>query len=294
MAERVYDGDRGARLWLRAPLAEADADALARCAGDDDAWRALPKLGEARRSSVARLRLPSGPVVVKRYSDPAAFRLLTFARRSRAEREARALDLVGAVLPDNAVRPLAWIEERRFGFVARSWLVTAEFAESFDLRRIKTLRAPERDAAVRALEQLPDLVARLHARGIFAATLRGKNVLLQPATGRIALIDLPYARAVARLGTRHRVRDLAILSLELARFLSAEEWERFLARYRAAAAELGARDAERVRADRVARAAARAGHRTPLSGAAKRARRRFRHSRIGEWMTGHRYTEESN
>src|SRR5439155_16172 len=160
-------------IRARETLCGADADALARCARDEAAWRALPKLGEARRSSVARLLLSAGPVVVKRYSDPAAFRLLTFARRSRAEREARAL----------------------------------------------------------------------------------------------ALIDLPYARAVARLGMRHCVRDLAILSLELRKFLDDGAWSRFLARYRAAAGELGAADVERVSPDRVARAAARAGHRTPLSAA---------------------------
>ena len=88
-------------------------------------------------------------------------------------------------------------------------------------------------------------------------------MLLQPATGRIALIDLPYARALPRFGARHRVRDLAILSLELRRFLSAAEWEDFLARYRAAARELGARDADAVGAerDRARRRARRAPHR---------------------------------
>jgi hypothetical protein len=281
-------------IRAREPLSGEDADALARCASDAAAWRALPKLGEARRSSVARLRLSAGPAIVKRYSDPGAFRLLTFARRSRAEREARALDLVGSVLPEHVVRVLAWGEDRRIGFVAHSWLVTAEFEQSFDLRRLKTLRAPERDAAVRAVQGgLPRLVARLHARGIFAVTLRGKNVLLQPGTGRIALIDLPYARRVSRLGPQHRVRDLAILSLELRKFLGDPEWSEFLARYRAAASELGAADADRITAEWIARVAARAGHRTPLSAAAKQARRRFRRSRIGEWMTGHHY-EESN
>src|SRR4030095_12170198 len=170
------------------------------------------------------------------------------------------------------------------------WLVTAEFEQSFDLRRIKTLRPPERGAALSAvLDQLPRVVARLHARGIFAVTLRGKNVLLQPGTGRIALIDLPYARAVSKLGARHRVRDLAILSLELRKFLDEPEWNQFLARYRAAASELGAADADRTSAERISRGAARAGHQTPFSAAAKRAKRRFRHSRIGEWVTGHRY-----
>jgi Lipopolysaccharide kinase (Kdo/WaaP) family len=282
-------------IRLRDPLAKADLDLLERCANDEAAWRALPKLAESRRSSVARVRLSQGPVVVKRYSEPAGFRLLTFARRSRAEREARALDLVAAAVPECAIRAIAWGEQRRWGCVARSYLVTPELEYSFDLRSVKTLGTRERAGAVRAVQdQLPRLVARLHGQRLFAATLRGKNVLLQPATGRIALIDLPYARTVARLGARHRVRDLAILSLELGRFLSAREWEDFLASYRAAARELGAADPDRVSVERVARIAARAGHRTAWSAAARRARRRFRHSRIGEWVTGHRYSGESH
>ena len=41
-------------IRARETLSGADTDALARCAKDEAVWRALPKLGEARRSSVAR------------------------------------------------------------------------------------------------------------------------------------------------------------------------------------------------------------------------------------------------
>jgi serine/threonine protein kinase len=278
---------------LREGIPPSDVDALRRCAVDEPHWQELPKLAQAPRSSVARLQWSSGPVVVKRYIDPGAFRLRTFARRSRAEREACALDLVGSVLPENPVRALAWAEQRRLGLVARSYLVTAELEESFDLRRIKTLDPPQRDDAIRVVqEQLSRLLARLHAANVVARTLRGKNALLQPASGRIALIDLPYARAVTRLGVRQRIRDLAILSLELRRFLDAEDWNRFLAAYRAEAGDLAARDADRICADRIARRAKRLGHRTGLSAATRAAKRRFRHSGIGEWVTGHRYRGE--
>jgi hypothetical protein len=283
------------RIELRDPLSRDDATALAHCAQDEAVWAALPKLGEARRSSVARLRLSSEPAVVKRYSEPRAFRLLTFGRRCRAEREARSLDLVGAVLPEHTVRVLAWLEERRFGFVARSFLVTAEFERSFDLRRIKRLDDRERGAAIRAvLAELPTMIARLHAERVFAVTLRGKNVLLQPESGRLALIDLPYARRVARLGARHRVRDLAIASLELRKFLDDESWRGFLTAYRHASEALGARDLASVTEPSVAREAARAGHRTTWSSARRNAKRRFRRSALGEWLTGHRYSRESD
>src|SRR5262249_57943513 len=118
-----------------------------------------------------------------------------------------------------------------------------------------------------------------------------ENAQPQRGTRRIARIVRPYARAVARRGVRHRVRDLAILSLELRKFLDAGQWERFLARYRAVARELGGRQLERIGAERIARAAARAGHRTRISAAVQRAKRRFRRSRVGEWVTGHRYRE---
>lgn len=279
-------------LSLREPLGRADAGVLARFARDAGAWRALPKFGESLRSSVAKLQLSAGSVVVKRYRDPAGFRLLTFARRSRAEREARALDLVATAVPDGVIRVLGWGEQRRLGCVEWSLLVTAELEHSFDLRRVKTFTGRERSDAVRAVQdRLPALVARLHARRVFAATLRGKNVLLQPATGRIVLIDLPYARAVSRFGRRHRERDLAMLSLELSQFLSVPEWQDFLTRYRAAARALNARDGD-VSAERIARVAARVGHRTPVSSARRDLRRRFRRTRLGEWMTGNRYGRE--
>lgn len=289
----AHGADHGLRIWQREVIAAPDVDALRRCASDEAHWQALPKLAQAPRSSVARLRWSSGPVVVKRYLDPGAFRLRTFARRSRAEREARALDLVGSVLPENPVRVLAWAEQRRFGLVSRGYLVTTELEESFDLRRIKTLDPPQRDEAVRIVQaELPRLLARLHTANVVARTLRGKNALLQPASGRIALIDLPYARVVTRLGARQRIRDLAILSLEARRFLDADGWNRFLADYRAQARDLAARDADRISAERIERVAARLGHRTGLSAATRSAKRRFRHSRIGEWATGHRYREE--
>jgi hypothetical protein len=209
---------------------------------------------------------------VKRYSEPRAFRLLTFARRSRAEREARALDLVGAVLPEHTVRALAWLEERRFGFVARSFLVTAEFERSFDLRRIKTLRGPN---ATRRSAPCSRAAAhrRAAARGrVFAVTLRGKNVLLQPDTGRHRA-DRSALRARGRgSDARHRVRDLAILSLELRKFLDGECGARS-SRLSRRGAELGARDARsRPRGSRRARGGAR-GTPHPALGAPKRAKR---------------------
>ena len=130
-----------AEIQLREPLASADAALLARCANDDAAWQALPKLGRGaplERGAAAALGRTGRGQALQRAG---VFRLRTFARKSRAEREARALDLVAAAVPDGAVRVLAWAEERHLGCVAWSLLVTAELEQSFDLRRIKMLAA---------------------------------------------------------------------------------------------------------------------------------------------------------
>jgi hypothetical protein len=277
------------RVRILRPLPRADVTRLESVLCDERLWDALPVLAESLRSRVVRLGLSSGTVVVKRYLEPAGYRLRTFGRRSRGKREALNMELVLAALPDNPVRVVAWAEARRAGLVSESFVVTSELEDSFDLRRVKRLDASERAPVIEAvLHVLPERVARLHAGGVFARALRGKNVLFQPATGVVALIDQPEARKLRRLRLRHRVYDLATLSLELRRFLDDAQWSRFLASYRAHCRDLEGWDDPRFDEDRVARRAERADHKTRFSASRRAFSKRLRRSVVGRWLTGRR------
>ncbi|MCO5170681.1 MAG: lipopolysaccharide kinase InaA family protein [Planctomycetes bacterium] len=196
----------------------------------------LPVLARSARSLVVRLRIDHAPpLVLKRYREPGAFLLRTFLRPSRARREAEALTAIQRRV-GNPVRAVAWAEERRLGLVPRSWLVTTELTGAFDLRHLQRL-APDDLAIVRAvaLVVLPRRVAALHAAGVFARNLHAKNVLVRPATGEVAFIDLPRAAPVGALRRRHRVHDLACLLKGLRRGLPPDDLRALLAAYAQAA-----------------------------------------------------------
>ncbi|MBX3468216.1 MAG: hypothetical protein KF878_15195 [Planctomycetes bacterium] len=230
----------------------------------------LPVIAETARSRVMRLRVDGAPpLVLKRYREPGAFLLRTFLRPSRAQREAEALAMIGAQL-GNPVQPVAWAEERSLGFVPRSWLVTTELTDAHDLRHLERL-APDDRSRARAIAMvlLPERVAALHRAGVFARNLHAKNVLVQPATGRVAFIDLPRASACLLTRSR-RVHDLACLVKGLRRGLSDDDLRALLAAY-ARAAGVG----DDLWPDVVARVEVLA-NRTPLAGAVDGLRRRVK------------------
>lgn len=249
----------------------------------------LPLLAETRRSRVVRLEVGGQPLVLKRYVEPGVFLLRTFLRASRARREAAALELVARAVPGNPVRPVAWAERRSLGFVYHSWLVTTELTEAMSLRRLKHLEGAEREA-VRALvvEVLPAHVADLHRGGVFARNLHAKNVLVQPATGRLGFIDLPRARAVRAVSRRQRVYDLACLTKELRRSLSTDDLRRFMTRY----VEAGGLDLSPAELqEEVARRADLLDNRTPMAGALHGLRKWLKRTWLGQLVIGHRYQE---
>ncbi len=245
------------------------------------ALEALPTLAAGPRSRVARLEVGGLRLVAKRYSEPGLFLLRTFLRSSRAEREAGALRTLADALPWNPIRPVAWGEERAWGFAPRSWLVTTELTDAVNLRRIESLE-PAVQAAVRAvvLDVLPGRVAELHAAGLFARNLHAKNVLVQPATGVVGLIDLPHAGRVGAPSRGQRVHDLACLVKGVRRGLAPDDVRALVSRYARAAGlpdDLHA-DVE-VRADQL-------DNRTPLSGWIHGARKRLRRTWVGAKVVG--------
>lgn len=167
------------------------------------------------------------------------------------------------------------------GFAPRSWLVTTELTDSVNLRRIESLE-PGVQAAVRSivLDVLPGRVAELHAAGLFARNLHAKNVLVQPATGVVGLIDLPHAGAVGQLSRGQRVHDLACLVKGVRRGLAADDVHALVSRY-AAAAGLpdDLHDDVHARADQL-------DNRTPLAGWIHGARKRLRRTWVGAKAAG--------
>jgi tRNA A-37 threonylcarbamoyl transferase component Bud32 len=246
-----------------------------------DGVDALPLIAETRRSRVARLEVDGRRLVIKRYTEPGLYLLRTFLRASRAQREAGALDLLGRALPDNAVRPLAWAEQRRRGFVPRSWIVTTELVAAVNLRHVDDLPALERAVL---LDALPRRVAALHRAGIVARTLHAKNVLVQPGTGALAFIDLPLARSVGGgLSTGQRTRDLACLVKGLRRSLAHDEVTRLCTAY-VQAAGLDLEPTQWIA--RVVRVADVLDNRTPVAGAVHGLRLRLGRSWLGRAAGG--------
>lgn len=245
-------------------------------------------LVDARGSCVAVGELEGRVVAIKRYTHARVFFLRTFGRASRAQREAEALAWIHAA--GNPVRPLAWASVRRGGCVSRCYVVTTYFAGSFDLRRLRHGSPEEARPLIEDLQGiLPARIARLHDAGIWIRTLRGKNVLYRPTDRRVALIDVPRARWLGALEPRHRLVDLATLFVELRHTFSHADLQRFLDAYLREARSLSAAGALEITEERVLRLADRIGHRTRFSSWIKHTRKRARHTRIGQWVTGRRY-----
>lgn len=257
---------------------------LARLVEQDD-LEALPVIATTRKSCVARLEVGAERLVVKRYVEPGAFLLRTFLRASRARREFHALAAVGRAV-ENPVRPVAWAERRSLGFGPRSWLVTVELTESLSLRGLRKLAGAERERVVEVVQgTLAARVGALHRAQVFARNLHAKNVLVQPATGAVAFIDLPAAAREAGLSRSQRVHDLACLWKELRHSLDRAALDRFLAGY---GAVLGA-GVDAALADDVWSRADHLDNKTPVAGAIHRAKRWWRHTRLGQLVTGHSY-----
>jgi len=249
----------------------------------------LPRVAQSRNSFVGRLEAGGQRFMVKRYVERRVLLLQTFARPSRAQREARALTAL-ADLIDNPVRPAAFAEQRALGMVPRSYIVTNEFVDSVDLRRVRRSPDPQERDSLRAvvLECLPNRVADIHRVGFYARTLNAKNVLFQRETGTFAFIDLPRGRLHPAFDASHRLYDLACLYRELRHALTREEWRAFLARYQQAFD--GPNEAEVDRALRTTeRLVLQMAHLTPNRRRYRQLKKRFKRTPVGEFLTGHRY-----
>jgi hypothetical protein len=112
-----------------------------------------------------------------------------------------------------AATPLAYLERRRWGVPAASWVFLEDLRPAIPADRV------EGDAAAlaRTVETLGALAADLHARGADHGDLKSSHVYLDPADPEAAprLLDLEGVRFGRRVGARRRARALAQLNASL-------------------------------------------------------------------------------
>jgi tRNA A-37 threonylcarbamoyl transferase component Bud32 len=153
-------------------------------------------------------------VVRKTYRNAGLRWLQSFGRRSRAERE---FDNLGTVARAGVgcTPARGWFEQRRFGCVDESTLVTSFVPASSTLKQVLVAqRGHTRAGLVTAMGRL---VARLHRGGFLWGTPMPRNVLVvgDPARAQLAVCDTP---AGIELGRSLHGSRLALIDLFLAAF----------------------------------------------------------------------------
>lgn len=136
--------------------------------------------------------------------------------------------------------PVAFGEERRAGWLWRSFLITTGIAGPMPVDVFIRDVLPRRAAAERRssrdelLQQVARLTRAMHARHFTHGDLYWRNlVIAQNELARISLIDMPRGRRYAReLGVAARAADLAALDAPAPWFFRRSERLRFLLEYR--------------------------------------------------------------
>ena len=188
-----------------------------------------------RWTSVDVVQVASKKLVRKVYRQPIWLAWRTLWVPCRAAREWRNLTRVrNAGVP--CIEALAWDEERVFGCVRKSALLTTYVEHAPSLKQV--LADPRQRAAKQHLAQtLGSLVRRLHDAGFLGARITPRNFLVvgPPTEASLVLLDLPAALAFGHgiFGTKAADIDLwdAALSPGRTRQLSRGERMRLLRGY---------------------------------------------------------------
>jgi tRNA A-37 threonylcarbamoyl transferase component Bud32 len=152
-------------------------------------------------------------VLVKRVAAGSVRRALgDRLRGSSAARAFRAGQRL-ALLSNHAARPLAYLEERRFGIPIRSWLVLEKVGQE-DLDHFDP-RDPE--VETRVATALGAWLADAHAWGLFHRDLKGGNIRVEvgPESIRFWLIDLEDLIGPTESSDALRLRSLSQLNASL-------------------------------------------------------------------------------
>ncbi|MCB1967894.1 MAG: hypothetical protein KDI64_18160 [Candidatus Accumulibacter sp.] len=158
---------------------------------------------------------------------------------SKVRREFSNLLLLNAWQRSEAA-PVAFGEERRAGWLWRSFLITTGIAGAMAVDAFIRDVLPHLPAAARRssrrelLQQVAGLTREMHARQFTHGDLYWRNMIIaEDDLARISLIDMPRGRRHAQvLSVAARARDLAALDAPATGFFRRTERLRFLLEYR--------------------------------------------------------------
>jgi tRNA A-37 threonylcarbamoyl transferase component Bud32 len=132
----------------------------------------------------------------------------------------------------NTPAPVAILEERRFGLLMRSYLVT-EYVPGERIRAFMSRRVKDSGWQAGTVAGVAGLIAKLHASGVCHRDLKANNILLETDKGkeRLWLIDLDGARLKSDISDKDRIADLGRLLTSFSDILPPFEIYRFLIHY---------------------------------------------------------------
>lgn len=195
---------------LRESSLDADTLEALFAAAEHDAE---PRTRRNGRIQITEASANGHPVIVKRVSTGGLLRALAdVLRGSSAARAFHAGQRLG-LLTNRAARPLAYLEERRFGLPLKSWLVVEKVGDE-DLDGLDP-----KDPALesRLATALGDWLAEGHAWGLSHRDLKGGNVrvTVEPESIRFWLIDLEDLNGPDELRDDARLLALSQLNASL-------------------------------------------------------------------------------
>jgi hypothetical protein len=180
-------------------------------------------------------------VYIKRYNAfSLRYRFQSIFVCSGAENALRGAATLSAIGVPSA-HPVAAIEHRRGGMLAKSFFVSEEIAggKTADAYWRQDLMKLEGRAGFRRrrafLKKLSELFARLHAHHVYHNDLKDANIIVAPekenTSDPFCLLDLEGVRRVPRLSRGRQVKNLVQLNRTFGRYLRRTELIYFLDRY---------------------------------------------------------------
>jgi tRNA A-37 threonylcarbamoyl transferase component Bud32 len=188
---------------------------------------------------VYRVQLANRSIYIKHHRVPNARVMFSqWAQSSKGNREFDRIERAAAAVP--TIVPLAVGEERKAGFVFESYLITegladVESLDHFVQTTFPALPARRRESVRwRLVDQLAELVARLHEARVLNPDMHSGNVLIRVRADdsvELFLVDLQEVRSTRHANWRRSRNDLMAFGLYFYTMARAVDRARFLRRY---------------------------------------------------------------